>query len=165
MDFTKIRWDGQRVHLAWLEEQSDSTRREVRYVCSDPPHEDFELALALLARPVAELLELDEDWVGRTVVNERPNPSAQFHVTGLTLSRQGGDERLGVVVTCQRQLFDAPAPLVLNTPQVTEAGPSSADGAAMSPDLLAGVTRVIREAERYLGGHRAQASLFAEAAE
>lgn len=143
--FKKIKYDGEVLTLVTLdsgvkwEKEETTTSREA-------PHPDFIAALGALVGPVLELCELPEDY------------GQGLTVRGVSFSADEDGNR-GAVVTTLKQLDTVPAPLVLNTPHVSER--PDADGVCGMPDDLSDALDALeREAAAFARGKRAQADLF-----
>lgn len=145
MHFKKIKYDGTQVTLVttaagakWEKEETITSR--------ETPHPDFIAALGALAYPVVELCELPEEYViGLTV-------------RGVSFSRDEDGYR-GAVVTALKALETVPAPLVINTPHVSER-PDGDGECTMPGELELALERLEREAKAFAGGKKAQADLF-----
>lgn len=149
MRFKRIKFDGAEIRLEWSEEtgREDESHEHV-LISKDRPAAEFSDVLGLLVDPVLELLELPEEYAGGMTVR------------GVSFS-YSKDDRMGAVVTCLKELHEANAPLVLNTPHLQE--PDVDDP---NPQLSPAMSRVLHElqqqAVRYVGGHREQRDMFDE---
>lgn len=149
-DFTKIKFDGSKVRIEYEVERKDGgDADEYAMHSADKPLPDFDLALQALAVDVVTICEL------------MPSDVQVLTVRGVTLTHTNGI--LGACITALKTLKSSNAPLVINTPHLPMEPYS--DGDEMAPTMPSGMaTRlaaVEAEAQRYLEGQRAQASLFA----
>lgn len=149
MLFTKIKWDGNKVELKWETNPNDDTVTH-ELTSYDPPEPEFEEALQELIPDVLALLELPEGY------------GEDMDVTGLSISYSGDSDRMGVVVTCQKELTDANSPLVLNTPHMKEEDPEDPNPGQMTRRMKKRVEGVQGRASRYVNGFRSQQDLFGE---
>ncbi|MCX6497185.1 MAG: hypothetical protein NTU93_00110 [Arthrobacter sp.] len=107
----------------------------------------FYAALEDLVEHVLRLLELPASYGDRLTV------------TGVSLSWT--DNIMGAVVTAQKYLTAADAPLVLNTPHLPSAPyGENAGGKIMPGDMVLALETIQREAVLYVEGKRAQLELF-----
>lgn len=147
MSFTKIKYSKGEVELAWNDARPGQAI-EHRLTSSDTPAPEFAVALQAFRRYVLTLCELPDAWgdVGLTV-------------TGVSISEH---ERMGrgIVVTALRMLAACPAPLVLNTPHLTE-HPSYDHGPCLPSFARQLLDELETQAAEYRAGHRAQQELFA----
>ena len=148
MRFRKIKYDGT-VVLIETEDAGGAWEKATTLTSREEPHPDFTKALAAFVDPVLAICQLPDDY-GHTLT-----------VRGVSLSRDD-DGNEGCVVTCLKELLFVPAPLVLNTPHLSER--EGADGSRPMPAALADALDALkREAQAYVNGKRAQADLFAGA--
>jgi len=120
---------------------------DVKY--KDDPRPEFRETMTSLIPPVLELLELPADY------------DEGMTATGISLSWTEGI--MGAVVTLQKEIAGAHAPVVINTPHLPEApyGEGADDSCLLSGELVDGLRDCMREAEAYIRGQRAQMDLFA----
>jgi hypothetical protein len=149
MRFKKIKFDGL-VVLIETEDAGGAWEKATTLTSREEPHPDFTAALRAFVPAVLALCELPLAY-GDTLM-----------VRGVSLSRDD-DGNEGCVVTCLKELGTVPAPLVLNTPHVSER-PQGEDGPCTMPGALAEALETLKdEAKAYVRGKRAQADLFAGA--
>jgi len=149
--FTKIKYDGKNVVLAWAEGDVD-TSEEYTLKCDDAPHGDFTKALNTFAGHVAELCELPKPW------------GSDLDVRGVSISHTQGI--MGAVITALKPLEMSQSPLVVNTPHkpsepYSEGDPNAGDY-CLSTECTEAIAVLCVEAEAYLKGKRAQGKLFKE---
>ncbi len=149
MKFTKIKRSKGLVVLEWLTEEGKGglDTHEHRLSSTEDPHPTFVAALRAFIGPVLKLCELPHTWGGEALA-----------VTGLSITHEEERGR-GLVVTCQRSLADAPAPLVFNTPYLPE--DAGEHGQSLPDELVEALDAVEDAARRFLNGERAQGDLFA----
>lgn len=143
MLFSKVKFDGQKVHLVWHTKSGDDTVKH-ELESFDLPEQEFADALASLKAPLLDLLGLPSEYA-----------DMGLDVTGVTIKHD--DERgVGCVVTAQKNLAAAPSPLILNTPYL-----ASGDENFPLPFAIAGTLDDVQAmAARYVQGKRAQGDLF-----
>jgi hypothetical protein len=147
---TKVKYDGERVAIAYDEVKLGGAADHYTLDCDDAPAPGFTRALQKLAKHILELCELAEEY------------GQGLTVRGVSFSYSGEHGVMGAVVTALKTLQMVSSPLVLNTPHQTEApvsdsgDPSVCMTSAFAKDLQA----VQVQAERYIDGKRAQVSLF-----
>lgn len=149
--FTKIKYDGSKVRIEYEVERKDgSDADEYSVFSADKPLPEFDAALQAFAVDVVSICELN------------PSDVDKLKVRGVTLTRT--NDILGVVVTALKELKSSNAPMVINTPHLPETPYSDGDDFApvMPSGMCQRVWNLEAEAQRYLDGERAQASLFAE---
>lgn len=146
-NFTKIKWDGKQIYLAWQTKAGNDTV-ESTLSSKDEPHETFHAALQAFAPGMLELLQLPQAY-GR-----------ELHVRGVSINYES-DGRMGLVITALKML-NTTAPLVLNTPHQKEEGDLDEAGTFISRATRQRLDELVAEAERYIDGHRAQGDLFEE---
>lgn len=147
MSFTKIKLTKAEVLLEWVTEEGPrrNDQHEHRFRSIEVPHPDFAAAMQAFVGPVLRLLELPAMY------------GEGLTVTGLSLTHE--DERgTGLVVTCQKQLAGAQAPLIFNTPYLPEDG--GEHGASLPSEMLVALDEAISQAREFLNGKRAQGDLF-----
>lgn len=143
--FTKIKHKAGETPIEWVD--SDARGAVSHALTShEEPRPEFVQALQALTAYVLGVCELPLDY------------GTDLEILSVTLTDHDTMGR-GCVVTALKRLARAQAPLVLNTPHVTESGagdsPARLPGYAM--DLL---DRLEYEAERFKKGERAQQDLF-----
>lgn len=147
MQFRKIKWNGTEVVLQWTESKVRGDEIKHELTSTDAPAPSFEKAMAAFAPIVLDLLELPESY------------ESGLRVTGLSINVEKGDDRLGLVMTCQKEIAEANGPLVLNTPHLRERGDEDGPG-FMTRDMEIALRNAELAAQQYLEGTRAQANLF-----
>lgn len=153
MKFSKVKYDGKKVELLWTEKSSGAVI-EHKLTSSQAPEKKFVEAMEGFTDFVAEILELSPEYVREG-----------FKVTGVSMNEEEGDGRAGCVITSQKKLAAANAPLVINTPHLREPmeGDANEGGAGF---FIAGMEEAIAElhtcARRYVDGERLQRDLFEE---
>ena len=148
--FTKIKYRTKKgehaVDLRWEEEQAEGKTAITHHLTStEAPWASLPSAMTAFVPPVLRLLELDADY------------EDGLEVVGLSIS-YGDDGRRGLVVTCLKELSSSPAPLVLNTPHLQEAGDD--DAPALPAEMERALDNALAAATLFLEGSRAQGSLF-----
>lgn len=147
MRIKKVKYDLATVSIT-LADAGEKWDREEAVNSREAPHPDFVAALADLVPCVLDLCELPTDY------------EEGMRVQSVSFSEDTDGNR-GAVVTAIKTLADVPAPLVLNTPHVSER--PNAEGACTMPRRLSHALDVVeREARAFLDGKRAQADLFGE---
>lgn len=149
MDFTKIKFDGSKVRIEYQVERKDGgDADEYAMHSADKPLPEFDSALQALASDVVTICELVSSDVER------------LKVRGVTLTHTNGI--LGACITALKTLKSSNAPLVINTPHLPMEPYS--DGDDQAPTMPSGMAERLAalevQADRYLAGERAQASLF-----
>lgn len=151
MHFTKIKYDGKKVELAWTVQQK-STEITHTLTSSEKPLPALPQALNAFNDFVETLLEVQPGWMDNA------------KVTGLSINTEE-DGRSGLVVTSQRKLADTNAPLVINTPHLREPTKLGEEGPGFLPDgVMDLVDYAERAAEDFVKGKRSQGNLFDEPA-
>lgn len=147
--FQKVKWNGTEVKLVW---STSSLVAEVEHSLRSfqAPHQDFVDAFRAFIPLVLELLELSDEY------------ASDFKVIGFSINTEE-DGRLGLVVTCAKQLADANAPLILNTPHLRERNDEETTVGFLPDRWLDALSDVQSAAEAFLEGRRAQGDLFAGA--
>lgn len=144
--FTKIKFDGAKVTLAYEITRKNGDPDEFSVFCADLPAPEFDLALQALAADVAAICELPEA------------DAAKIKVRGVTLTY--AHDVLGACITAMKSLKTAQSPLVLNTPHLPSESYSDSDCPILSTACVMRLKDLAYEAERYLNGDRAQGSLL-----
>jgi hypothetical protein len=157
MRFNKIKLtkDG-KVHLEYqVKAKKGGSWDDFSFTCSDEPKPEFRNALIDLAQDVIKMCELPEDYLGRIVVK------------GVSFSWGGEAEVMGAVIVAQMSLRKSNIPLNLNTPhKPSEPYSEGADESQLlSDDCVGRLEDLIKEAEDYVKGIRAQGNLFPEKTE
>lgn len=152
--FTKIKYDGQKVHLEWEVVYGDDSTDEYVLKCTDRPAQRFVDALQSLALHVAICCEVDnaEAW------------SSAITVKGVSLSHTNGI--MGAVITATRALKNSNSPLVINTPHKPAEPYAEGEGGdaqlhtCLPTACITAINALISESDRYINGHRQQMQLF-----
>lgn len=147
MRFKKIKFDGVELRLEWSEEtgKQDESHDHV-LISKERPAAEFYNALGALVQPVIELLELPDEY------------ATGLEVRGVSFSHDK-NERMGAVVTCLKDLEEANAPLVLNTPHLQEADVDDPNP-QLPHEMVQALDQLRHQALRYVGGYREQRELF-----
>jgi hypothetical protein len=148
MRFTKIKYDGKQVELAWSEKKKST---EIIHTLSSKEQPDKELpeALNAFAEFVERLCEVPKAWM-RTV-----------KVTSISVNVEEKDGRLGLVITSQKKIADANSPLVINTPHLRQAIKLGEEGPGFFLYAMEeAIDRADRAAQGFAAGKRAAPSLF-----
>jgi hypothetical protein len=150
MTITKIKYNGKKVQINYEKPVAgDREPDEYSLSCSEAPRPEFVAALGDLvpfAREVCELL---------------PDDPARWRVRGVSLSYAGEEDTMGACLCCERHLFQSNVALYFNTPIKIEeyytGGREKGDSKQLMPeDMVTAVHTLIREAEAYINGQRAQ---------
>ena len=154
--FTKIIINQVHVALHWISrKRTASEADEVHHhqlECPEKPRPEFEKALQAFLPFLLEIIGAPKSW------------SENTRVTGVSLKKEE-DGRRGIVITATRKCPFGSAPIALNTPYLREALDDSKETG--SQFFLSGMSDAIdelcAEADKYLGGDRAQGELFGDA--
>lgn len=148
---TKVKYDGERVQVAYEVIHGNGTVDRYTLDCEQEPEPSFTDALQKLVAHVVDLCEFAREY------------AFGLKTRGVTYTYGGkGGDVMGAVVTCLKTLQAVPSPLVVNTPHQTEA-PLSEDGdpsICMTLEYAESLRIVQSEAARYVDGARAQMDLF-----
>lgn len=146
MMYSKIKFSKGKVELAWTDEGASRT---ITHELSsfDEPLAEFDDALQALAGHVLDVCELPLAW------------GEGLKVIGVSFSENDHQGR-GIVVTATKKLTQTNAPLVLNTPHMSEEG--SAGMSRLDSEVIGQLDRLEEEARRYHTGHRAQPDMFSK---
>lgn len=148
MNFTKIKFNGEKVSLSWTEKKSGGTEIEHNLHSAQMPSPDLPAALKAFDKFVEELIEVPRDWM------------ATLKVTGLSINEEE-DGRSGLVITCLKKVGAANGPLVLNTPHLRQPLKLGEEGPGFFMDGMEGaIESADRAATGYVDGKRAQRNLF-----
>lgn len=151
MRFTKIKFVGTKVELAWTTKKLHQ-EVEHRLTSSQAPAQPLLAALEAFRDPVLRLLELPLRY------------GDGLRVQSLSINVEEKDGRRGLVVTSLKEIASAHSPLVLNTPHLRERMDEETEKGFLPEEWL----RLLEDAEsgatRYVNGERAQSDLFADAA-
>jgi hypothetical protein len=143
--FTKIKHKAGETILEWTDSsEHESVVHSLR--SHEDPRPEFLTALQALTSVVLSLCELPLDY------------GTDLKITGVTITDHETLGR-GTVITALKKLTRSQAPLVLNTPHITETG-SHENAPTLFGRELDLLEQLQEEASRYLKGERAQQSLF-----
>lgn len=148
MKFSKIKWNGMKVFLAWIDKKG-KTEIEHHLNSYDTPAPELPKALSAFVPIVLDLLELPQAY------------RDDLRVTGLSINEEG-DERSGLVVTCQKKIAQANSPLILNTPHLREPVAPTEHGAVgfFTNGMSEAIDKAQVAAIDYYRGKRAQTEIF-----
>lgn len=149
MKITKIKRQPNSVTITRVDAQGPN-ETEITLRSFEQPAASFDDALRAFVDLVLTLLKLPDAY--------REN----FRVTGLSVNYEEADERMGLVVTCQKQLPDANAPLVLNTPHLREPIEGETGPGFFIAGWESALDTALGEAVKFVNGTRAQRDLFAD---
>lgn len=147
---SKIKFDGTRVEIKYTVGRGGGEPDEYELKCRDLPHPDFKVAFEALRPFVAEICEMDEDYLEKS------------EVRGVSISNTNGV--MGACITVLKTLKTATSPLVINTPHLPsepyneEQNPETAK--LLPKECVEAIQDLIDEAGLYVDGKRAQGSLF-----
>jgi hypothetical protein len=151
LKFTKIKYNGEKVAISWLETKPGGTEIEHNLHSTMKPAPDLEASLERFSRFVEEILEVSHEWMGG------------LRVTGISINTEEEDGRAGLVITCQKKLALTNGPLVVNTPHLREPKNLGDDGPGF---FLAGMDMAIDQAftaaTGFVQGKRAQREIFGD---
>jgi hypothetical protein len=148
MRFTKIKWNGMRVSLEWIDKKG-KTEVEHHLNSYDVPAPALEKSLSAFVPIALDLLELPQSYRN------------DLRVTGLSTNEED-DERAGLVITLQKKIKQANAPLVLNTPHLREPVAPAEYGAVgfFTNGMSEAIDKAQVAAIDYHNGKRAQVDAF-----
>lgn len=137
--FRKVKWDQREVTLLWTTESATETH-EHELTSKQEPHKDLDAALQDLAGDVLNVCEID-------------CPLEDVRVQSVSLSFSEKSGLRGAVVTALKSVEIANAPVVLNTPHLSQDGES--DKGVMPSRMWQRILQLELEADAYLTGKRA----------
>lgn len=148
--FNKIKFDGSHVYLAYDEiNEETGAKNEHTVKSTEKPTPAFISTLGSLRSDVAE-------WVDQ--LNEWGN---NLDIRGVSLSWTDGI--MGACITALKPLENSRSPLVINTPHKPKTpyseGDPDGDNYCLTTDCAEAIERLIKVAEGFLDGERAQTSL------
>lgn len=145
---TKVKWDGSRVRIEYQKERTDGLSDDYTLNCADRPSPAFLNAMNALADDVVEICELGID------------DAKKLTVRGVTFTHTS--DVFGAVITAMKKLKTANAPLVINTPHLTEEpyGEGDTSTPLLETETVDRLHMLALEAENYINGERAQGSLI-----
>jgi hypothetical protein len=149
--FTKIKYDGSKVRIEYeVTREPGKDPDEYTVFSADAPMPSFIDAMNALAQDVIAVCELPADQIDK------------LKIRGVSLTHT--NDILDACITALKVVKTANAPLVLNTPHLPAEGYSDNPDEPVMPSWMgARLEAVSDEAQRYIDGERAQASLFNEA--
>ena len=145
MQFTKIRFDGEKVELKWHEQHGEETR-EVHFTSNEAPLPGLPAALKAFAGPIMVLLGLPGDY------------GAQGSVRSVSIRDKEGSS--GIVASMTVPSSFTNGPFVINTPLAWQQPED--DNIGVIADLFECLATLKDEATKYLTGERAQMELPTE---
>lgn len=142
MRFTKIKRTNDGMFLAYEAEGTDGNVDRFTMEANDEPAPEMITAMQALVEDVIEICELPAKGKDRCLI------------TGISLSydKDGGQS---ITITCLKQLLNASAPLVINTPH------SNVKDGVEGAKLYSKIQKIEKQAVAYAKGNRAQLNLFA----
>jgi hypothetical protein len=148
--FTKIKFDGSKVRIEYENKREDQAQwDEFSLQSADRPVPEFIEALHALRQDVVSICELAE------------TDETKLDVRGVTITHT--NDIMGLCITALKALKTTQAPLVLNTPHLPEESYSDTPCPVLDEQTVARLGVLIRAAERYVDGERAQGDLLAAA--
>ena len=140
-DFTVINWTS-----------GENNLDEYSVKCRDTPRPEFIRAMAELDKHVTEMCELPDNFI------------VKVHTRSVSLNYGGENETMGATITAQMDLLKSNCPLNINTPNKT-VDPYCEDTPwdetiCLTEECVDAINNLIKEAELYLDGVRAQGTLF-----
>ena len=148
MDITKIKYDGARAELLWeiLQAKSDTVNK-YSMESADQPTEAFKKALQALAPFVCDICEFEENY------------KAGMTIRGITCTYSSEKRVMGVMIHVVKKLPESNRVFPFNTPFLPEASPVEG-GAELARPCAIAIRELLREAEKYINGERAQIDMF-----
>lgn len=146
---SKVKYDGSRVRIEYQKERADGqSADDYTLSCADQPSPAFLAALNALADDVVSICEFHADSV------------RNLKVRGVSFTYT--NDVFGAVITALKTLKTANAPLVINTPHLTDEPYGEGDGSTPLLDTSTAdrLHTLALEAENYINGERAQGALF-----
>jgi hypothetical protein len=146
--FTKVKRNPKSydITLSWVTETLGGDVVESSLHSADLPRPEFIDAMQAFRNHVLDICELPADY------------AADLVVTGISLSENDSQGR-GIVVTAQKTVARAAAPVIINTPHVPEI---NEHGASLRAAAMDAIDTLVTEARLFQQGTRAQADMFAE---
>ena len=143
MRIRRVKYNGQKVTIEYEKEKGKDTEQAdtLLLVSADQPIESFKKALQALSSDVVNICEFQ---------------GGDVDVRGCSFSWT--KDNMGVVITALKPVQVTNAPLVVNTPHMTEKSTSANDadsGGTMPRGMVKKLKTVLMEAERYVSGTRA----------
>jgi len=149
---TKVKVEGARVEISGKSTWGIANEREWHTRVTEEPDPAFPAALQALVPEIRELLELPADYA-----------KDAMKVISVSFSWSASVKVRGASICVRADLECANSPLIFNTPhlpydQYSESGTQP----VMPEELIKLLDEVEHQAERYLGGARAQEDLFGQ---
>lgn len=144
--FTKVKFNGDKVEIHAIEEDSYSNSKKSCLISEDEPMDSFNDALQSLSEDLAVICEIDID-------DDHP-----VEIRGVTISWD--DTKLpgkfyGAVITGLRSLTDCHTPMVINTPWLPSYQYSDDNENPQLPwSTITKIEALLDEAKRYWDGKR-----------
>ena len=137
-----------RVTVVYSTENKEGKVDDYSLSCNEKPLPSFTKAMNALVDHVLEICELGDEQ------------ARSLTVTGVSFNYQGDEEIMGAVITAEKNLDTANAPLVLNTPHLPSRDASAhGDQPVLTPECVTDLLRLQQEAEKYVNGQRLQMQL------
>lgn len=146
---TKIKFEGPfKAHTQIVTTENNGALTDTKKITKseEPRHLDFTRAMANILAPAAEILPIEDRYV-----------IEHGEVIGVSL---GHKESTGIsaIITLLLDVPNCHAPLLINTPRMTEIGDDT--GMDQLPfQLVDALADLMRQAEKFLAGHTAQERL------
>jgi len=152
MRFNKIKYTKGKVMLEWEVPNKTGDYDQYTMSCSDEPKIEFRAALSALAEDLVAMCELPEEYITRVVMS------------GISLSYGGEKEVPGATLIGQMVLHNSNVPLNLISPHKIEEFYSEEGDPKqlLDDDCIDRIHELIKEAEAFCNGDRAQGQLFSE---
>lgn len=144
----KVKFDGSKVRIEYANKRPDNQYDEFTLGSVDRPAQPFFNAMDALRQDVIAICELaDAD-------------ADKLTVRGVTFTHT--NDVFGACITALKKLTTANAPLVLNTPHLTEEAYGEGDTSTplLKRETIDRLLELSLAAERYIDGERAQGTLF-----
>jgi hypothetical protein len=143
MRIKKVKYNGRQVYVEYDKPRPDGSTEVYTLLSDDAPTRAFVDALRALSPHVVTLCEF---------------AGGDVDVRGCAFT--WADDRMGCVITALKSIAHAAAPLVVNTPYLTEPAPRGPSGPRLPGSVVIKLRTVIAETERFVKGARAQGGLF-----
>jgi hypothetical protein len=151
--FTKVRYAGGKVELGIVAINGESSDK-IECTSNEDPRPEFSAALQGLRRFLPQILDLPADYFEGN--SEEGKPPVQ--VTGISIRSIAKSDRRGYVITFTKEVSGANAPWAPATPFLIEPKEDTGEH-AYRRELFEALDRVVKEAELYRKGVRAQQEL------
>jgi hypothetical protein len=149
MRITKVKYDGAKTRIEYERKRLDGRGFDDYTInCSDAPLASFRDAFNVLAADVIGICEL------------HPDEQSKLTIRGVTFTNT--NDIFGACITALKKLKTANAPLVLNTPHLTEEpyGEGDTSTPLLDSETADRLHTLALEAERYVNGEREQGDLL-----